>query len=206
MIHFLTAGTLLGLSAGFAPGPLLALVISETLRHDIRAGVRVALAPLITDLPIVILTLFALGSLSRFDAVLGTVSLLGAMLVLYLGIGSMRGGGAAIERTPVPPRSLTKGILVNLMSPHPYLFWFSIGAPIIIKAWQQTAFDASAFVVSFYVFLIGAKVLLAVLVGRSRDFLAGRTYGVIMKLLGVLLIGFACVLFRDGLQLLGYLK
>ena len=47
MINFLTIGTILGLSAGFAPGPLLALVISETLQHDIKSGVKVALAPII---------------------------------------------------------------------------------------------------------------------------------------------------------------
>lgn len=49
MLYFLTVGTVLGLSAGFAPGPLLALVISETLRHGIPAGVRVALAPIIVS-------------------------------------------------------------------------------------------------------------------------------------------------------------
>ncbi len=204
MIHFLTAGTLLGLSAGFAPGPLLTLVVSETLRHDIRAGVRVALAPLITDLPIIVLTVFALSRLSQFDAVLGTISILGALLVLFLGIGSLSNRGAAIDQSLVQPRSLAKGILVNLMSPHPYLFWFSIGAPTIIKAWHQTVFDASAFIASFYVFLIGTKILLAILVGRSKNFLAGKAYIVIMKLLGLMLIGFAFFLFRDGLQLLGW--
>ncbi|MBT4876955.1 MAG: LysE family translocator, partial [Desulfobacula sp.] len=46
MIHYLTIGMVLGLSAGLAPGPLLTLVISETLLHDIRAGIKVAMAPL----------------------------------------------------------------------------------------------------------------------------------------------------------------
>jgi threonine/homoserine/homoserine lactone efflux protein len=36
MIEFLSAGMLLGLAAGFAPGPLLVLVISETLKHNIK--------------------------------------------------------------------------------------------------------------------------------------------------------------------------
>jgi threonine/homoserine/homoserine lactone efflux protein len=34
----------LGSSGGSAPGPLLALVASETLRHGVAAGIRVALA------------------------------------------------------------------------------------------------------------------------------------------------------------------
>lgn len=67
MFGFLTTGAILGLSAGIAPGPLLALVISETLRHGMKAGVKVALAPIISDLPIVALTLYILAKLSAFN-------------------------------------------------------------------------------------------------------------------------------------------
>ncbi|MDY6953588.1 MAG: LysE family translocator, partial [Thermodesulfobacteriota bacterium] len=52
----LAIGIVLGLSAGFAPGPLLALVISQTLRHNAVEGLKVALAPLVTDLPIILIT------------------------------------------------------------------------------------------------------------------------------------------------------
>ncbi|MFA6111330.1 MAG: hypothetical protein WDA75_21445 [Candidatus Latescibacterota bacterium] len=41
----LPAGLLLGLSAGVAPGPLTALILSETLRHGRAAGLRLALVP-----------------------------------------------------------------------------------------------------------------------------------------------------------------
>ena len=50
-----SAGLVYGLSAGFSPGPLMALVISQTLKHGIREGAKVAVAPLITDLPIILL-------------------------------------------------------------------------------------------------------------------------------------------------------
>ena len=79
MVNFLTMGSILGLSAGFAPGPLLTLVISETLQHDIKAGVKVALAPMITDLPIIMLTLFILVKLSGFHKVLGIISCMGGL-------------------------------------------------------------------------------------------------------------------------------
>lgn len=57
MMFFITAGAALGLSAGFSPGPLLTLVLTETLHHGVKAGIRVALAPMITDAPIIVLTL-----------------------------------------------------------------------------------------------------------------------------------------------------
>ncbi len=73
MIPILIIGTVLGLSAGFAPGPLLTLVISETLQSEIRSGVKVALAPIITDVPIIVLTLFILSKLSNFHNILGNI-------------------------------------------------------------------------------------------------------------------------------------
>lgn len=50
-LDFLFLGIALGLSAGLSPGPLQAIVISETLLKGKKEGIKVALAPLLTDLP-----------------------------------------------------------------------------------------------------------------------------------------------------------
>ena len=203
MLTFLTTGIILGLSAGVAPGPLLALVVSETLQHDIKAGVKVALAPILTDLPIILLTLFILAKLARFHVVLGVVSVIGACFIFYLGIRNTTTRGADITENRGTRKSLQKGILVNALSPHPYLFWFSVGAPTTIKALELNMAAAASFVLSFYVLLVGSKIILAIMVGKSRSFLKGNTYINIMRLLGIVLILLAGFLFRDGLHLLG---
>ena len=203
MFSFLSAGTVLGLSAGFAPGPLLALVISETLQHDIKAGIRVALAPILTDLPIIIVSLIILANLSHFDKVLGFISLIGACFLLYLGIKNINTAGMNINENTSPHRSLQKGILVNALSPHPYLFWISVGGPTTIRAMDQSLPAALAFIGSFYILLVGSKIVLAILVGKSRSFLLGNKYIYTMRLLGLILIIFAGFLFRDGFRLLG---
>ena len=53
-----TIGLLLGAPSGIAPGPMLILIISETLRHGIRAGAKVACIPLLTDIPVVLISGF----------------------------------------------------------------------------------------------------------------------------------------------------
>lgn len=205
MIHYLTIGILLGLSAGLAPGPLLTLVVSETISHDIRAGIKVALAPLITDLPIIVLTVFILSRLSGFHSILGIISIAGGFLVLGMGIKNIKTKGAALNLNEVKPRSLTKGVLVNLLSPHPYLFWLSVGAPTMTKAKDLHMFAAAVFVLSFYVLLIGSKIMIALLVGKSKGVLKGRVYIYTMKVLGVFLCALALFLFKDGLNLIGVL-
>ncbi len=203
MVNFLTMGSILGLSAGFAPGPLLTLVISETLRHDIRAGIKVALAPMITDLPIIMLTLFILVKLSGFHKVLGIISCMGGFFVLYLGWQSMVTRGVKLNLQETRSKSLAKGIIVNTLNPHPYLFWFGVGGPTVTKAINQGLFAPLAFMGSFYVLLVGSKILIALLVGKSRSFLMGKGYIYTMRLLGVALCALAMILFRDGFKLLG---
>jgi threonine/homoserine/homoserine lactone efflux protein len=202
MLSFLTIGAILGLSAGFAPGPLLALVVSETLQHDIKAGVKVALAPILTDLPIILLTVFVLAKLTRFQPFLGLISIGGGCFILYLGIKNFKTKGAEITGDSKTPRSLQKAILVNALSPHPYLFWFSVGAPMIIKAMEQGLASAIFFIVSFYGMLVGSKIVLAIVTGKSRSFLQGRAYIFMMRLLGAVLFVFAGILIRDGVHLL----
>jgi threonine/homoserine/homoserine lactone efflux protein len=202
MLHFLTVGTILGLSAGFAPGPLLTLVISETLQHGIRSGVKIALAPIITDLPIIIITVFVLSKLSNFHGILGIISLLGGAFILYMGCQSMRIKKVEIELKEKQPGSLAKGVLANALSPHPYLFWFTVGAPTMTKALSQNVAAALAFIASFYVCLVGSKIIVAILIGRSKHWLSSNAYLFAMRALGFLLCVLALVLFHDGLRLL----
>jgi len=204
MVNLLTTGLLLGLAAGIAPGPLLALVISETLKHGVKTGIKVALVPVITDFPIIILTLLILAKLSGFHALLGVISFIGGFFILFMGYESVRTKGVCYSLNDCKPDSLRKGIIINTLNPHPYLFWFAVGAPILNKAMNQSVYAALVFVSSFYMLLVGSKIILAILVGRSRTFLSDKAYIYTMKSLGVLLFIFALFLFKDGLVLLGY--
>lgn len=201
MMSYLGAGVILGCSAGFSPGPLFALVLSQTLRHGIREGCKVAFAPLVTDLPIILLTTLLLTQIARFKPLLGGVSFAGAAFLAWMAYGTYRSCRDHEIETKEEPKSLSRGILTNLLSPHPYLFWVAVGAPMVVKGWNASPVAAVAFLLGFYGCLVGAKLVLAVLVGRSRRFLAGRAYRVVMRSLAVMLLVFAGLLLRDGIEL-----
>jgi threonine/homoserine/homoserine lactone efflux protein len=200
---FVSSGIVLGLSAGFSPGPLSTLVISQSLQHGTREGLKVALAPLVTDAPIILVCVFILMSLHNFDSVLGTVAILGALFLLYLAYLNFNTTTIDLDTQPVAPRSLGKGTLVNFLSPSPYVFWLTIGAPNVVEAWSQNPALAVGFLGGFYACLIGGKMSLAVVASHSRRLLTGRAYGYVMRFLGVLLLGLALLMFRDGLKFFG---
>ena len=72
-----------------------------------------------------------------------------------------------------------------------------------MKALMHGPASAFSFIVSFYGMLVGSKMLLAILTFKSRSFLQGKAYIFVMRSLGVILLLFALVLFRDGFQLFG---
>jgi len=197
MLHFLAIGVALGLSAGMAPGPLLALVVAETLHHGVGAGIRVACAPFLTDLPIIAISLFALAQLTDLPQVLGLVSLAGGILLLYLGWQNLHTKETPLLPSPTP-RPLMKGIAVNLFSPHPYLFWLGVGAPLTAKAIAHGLPAAIAFITGFYTMLVGSKMALATATGKSRAFLSGPAYRLTLRLLGLSLCLLAFLLLRDA--------
>lgn len=202
MFQFLGIGILLGLSAGIAPGPLLMLVISETLRNGTRAGITVALAPVITDLPIIAVSLLVLTRLAGYGPLLGGVSLIGSLFLCYTGYQTLRVTPVDLTLPGSENRSLAKGILTNLLSPHPYLFWITVGTPLVYRSLERGPASLAAFLGGFYLCLVGSKVALAIGVGRSRTLLRGRLYLYSMRLLGLLLLLFGLLLLRDGISLL----
>jgi threonine/homoserine/homoserine lactone efflux protein len=203
--ELLLSGLVMGLAAGISPGPLLALVVGETIRHDRRMGIRVALAPLITDVPIVLLSLLLLSRIAGYRNVLGIVSLAGAVFIGYLAYESLRSRGMETGSIPQRPRSFRKGLITNALSPHPYLFWITVGAPIVIRAGQTSLMAALLYILGFYLLLVGSKIAIAFLVDSSKAWIHGRVYLYIIRGLAVVLLVFAVLFLRDGLRLLGVL-
>ncbi len=198
MLTVITSAAVLGLASGLAPGPLLTLVIAHSLRHGPREGCKIALAPLLTDAPIIALTLALVSRLANQHLVLGTLSLAGGCFVLHLAADTFRPARVDLDTPGAAPRSWLNGALTNLLNPHPWLFWMTAGATMLARAVAESWLTAVAFLGLFYLMLVGSKILLALVVGRSRAFLEGRPYRIVLQTLGVLLAGFAVLLFREA--------
>jgi threonine/homoserine/homoserine lactone efflux protein len=197
MLYYLFTGITLGLSAGFSPGPLMALVLSETIQHGKKAGFFVAMAPVLTDLPIILVSIFLITLLTSSDLAFGFLSVIGGIYLIWLAMQNFRIKGFRVN-TSGEGKSLQKGIIVNFLNPAPYIFWISIGAPLILKGWDKNPLDPVFFLAGFYGCLIGSKIIIAILVGIYRTRIRDMTYRTINRMLGFLLILLAAKFFFDG--------
>ena len=203
VFDYLITGATLGFIAGISPGPILTLVISETIKYNRKEGIKIAFSPLMTDLPIMLFSIFVAFEFSDFNTALGVISFLGAIFIGYLGLMNIRIKTIDIKIDDVKRKSYQKGIIANFLSPHPYLFWILVGAPVTIKAYHYKPVSAFLFIAGFYVLIVGTKIIIAILSEKSKNLFSSKAYIIIIKALGVVLFIFSLILIHNGLQFVG---
>lgn len=161
-----------------------------------------AIVPIITDLPIIVVSYFLLTRLTGLEVVLGAICLVGGLYVLYLAYEALFASPVTLTLPKEQAQSVKKGVIVNALSPHPYMFWITVGGPLVVKALANGIMAPLAFLGSFYIFLVGSKIVLAAAVAKSRKFLTSKGYLYSMHILGGGLAFFAFLLLRDALRLL----
>ena len=195
MSYFLFTGAAIGLAAGLSPGPLMMLIIAESLRGGWPAGFRICLVTLLSDTVLVTLALLLTGRLP--DWALAIVGLVGGGIMLWMGWGTIRATAPAVQEAAATGSGggnmLWKATVTNLFNPHAILFWITVGAPSLQAAQKTLPWMAPvAFMGAFFAVMIGAKLVLAYGVSKGRRFLQGAGYrwtlggaGALLGLLGV---------------------
>ncbi len=169
---YLIQGIGYGLAAASQPGPLQTYLISQSVTRGWRRALPAALAPLISDGPIVTLCLLALSQmpvwLERF------LYIAGGLFVLYLAYGTFKSWKNFEMQTSQPESTSSRGIfkaaLTNLLSPNPYIFWTLVTGPILIKGWRETPVNGIGFLAGFYAAMIGSLVALILIFGLASRF------------------------------------
>ena len=186
MVYYLITGITLGLSSGLSPGPLFVLVVSETLNYGRREGIKVAISPLITDIPIIVIAYFIIDLFANSDLVYGILSLGGGFFIAYLVYDILRPKDLeTVDKQKA--QSIRKGITANLLNPSPYIFWIIIGIPTVMKGFYVSVTHALLFIVPFYILLVGSKIMMAILISRT-----GRINPGILRKINIVLAIFLC--------------
>ena len=177
-------------AAGIALG--LFEVIRETLTGGWYAGARAAAAPIFTDGPLIIVSIFLSGWIAEQPSILFVISLLGAGFLVWFGIDCFR-----IE-APDPDTaqeavtgSFRRGVITNLLNPNVYVFWFLIGGPLMASAADEEPLAPVAYAVSFLVTIIIVKMAIALIFDRTRGSMSPRAYKIALGICGLGMIGFS---------------
>jgi threonine/homoserine/homoserine lactone efflux protein len=171
MFPYILQGFLLGFPAAAAPGPLQAFYLSQTMRAGWKNTLPSALAPLISDGPIILLVLFVLTRTP--DYFLRGLRIAGGVFILYLAYGAFVQFRRQNHTQPLTPHAsrqgLMKAVITNLLNPNPYIFWGVAAGPILIGAWRESALYCLGFLAGFYGTMItglGLLIIVFAIAGR----------------------------------------
>ena len=186
------AGITLGVVEGVKPGPLLTTVIKETLTSGFRGGIRAASAPIFTDGPLIIFSIFMAGWIATQPLVFCGISILGAIFLTRMGIECFYPEIPDIDSSDVDlSRSFKRGILTNLLNPNAYIFWLLVGGPLMATAADTEPLAPFAYAISFILSIVIVKIALAYFFSKAQVNLSSDRYLLALKICGLAMFIFA---------------
>ena len=186
------AGATLGIVEGIKPGPLLTMVIRETLSGGIRAGLWTAAAPIFTDGPLVIISLFAAAWIATNPSALLVITLAGAIFLAQMGYECFGLEPPNMdEDAPPPTGSFLRGVITNLLNPNVYVFWFLIGGPLMASAADEEILAPIAYAITFLVTIMLTKAAIAYAIHRASGNISAIVYRRLLAICGLVMIGFS---------------
>jgi threonine/homoserine/homoserine lactone efflux protein len=170
MWTYIIQGVGLGFSAAVLPGPFLAYLISQTLARGWRRTLPAALAPLVSDGPIIAVCLLVLSQVPGwFERALHFA---GGSFILYLAFGAYKAWRDFDPSLPSAETgtqgSVLKAALMNTLSPGPYIYWTMVTGPILLRGWRETPIHGVGFMAGFYVTIVLSLSFIILVFGLAR--------------------------------------
>ncbi len=168
---YIVQGVGYGFAAAAQPGPLQTYLISQALMKGWKKSLPSALAPLISDGPIIALCVFVLSQvpawLQRF------LYIAGGLFVLCLAYGAYQSWGKFDPHLPPPStgtqQTILKAALTNALAPGAYIFWTLVTGPILIRGWRETPLHGVSFLLGFYITMILSLCAIIIVFGLARQ-------------------------------------
>jgi threonine/homoserine/homoserine lactone efflux protein len=171
---------LFGLSYAFAcvvqPGPFQAFLFSQSLKNGWRKTVPLAFAPLVSDLPVIIVVIFILTNIPH--EVLGILQCLGGIFLFFLAFKAYKtisNPDKSENDNASRYNSFFKAVIVNLLNPNPFLGWSLVMGPMLIKGWDLYPKNGIALLIGFYFSMTVYSTIMIVLFAAAGKLRSGIT-------------------------------
>ena len=131
-----------------------------------------------------------------------TLSLLGGVVLLWLGIGMFRARARVVETgKDLPYNPVVAGVVTSILNPFFILWWATIGSMLIMKSLNFGVTGFALFIPVHWLCDLVWLLFVSVLVYRTRSLWGRKFQEGLFITCGLLLIGFGGWFLISGLQL-----
>jgi threonine/homoserine/homoserine lactone efflux protein len=196
IVLYLSALTV-GFSGAVMPGSLLTYTIREALSRGPRSGFVIILGHALLELALILLIFLGFDAVLGSDAARIAIGLFGGVLLLYMG-ADMIFQAARDRLAPLEDRKrfgsgnlFVSGIAISAGNPYFLLWWVVVGLGFVMRSYDSFGYPG---VFIYYLGHISSDFIwygaVSILVGTTRRFIGGKTYRVLVAVLGGLLVFF----------------
>jgi threonine/homoserine/homoserine lactone efflux protein len=156
------------------------------------------------ELALVLLLLLGLAPVLNNDHIIGSVAVLGAVILIWMAVGMMRSLPSlslqiAAEREE-GTNPVVAGILMSLANPYWTIWWATIGLGYILYSWNLGLSGVMAFFLGHILADLAWYATVSFTVAHGRRFMSDRIYRGIIGCCAVALFGFGIYFGFSGVQ------
>jgi len=194
LIGIASTSFIVALSGALMPGPLLTVTVGEAVRRGFWAGPLIIVGHALLELALVLLLLVGLGAWLHRPLILGTVGVLGAVMLAWMGVMLLKASRhshlefAAHNHSGLHP--VLAGVLMSVANPYWLIWWLTIGLGYVMFATRYGAPGVALFFVGHILADFAWYSLVAGAVAQGRRFLSDGIYRGFLAGCGLFLFAF----------------
>ncbi len=194
----LVQGLTLGLAANILPGPMMIFSLSQIIKRGTLSEMIIQFGATAINIVRIALAFMLFSVLPQNEILFGLLSLFGAIFLLYMAYGNFTYKSDIQVPATVTDNPFLQGVLGNILNAAAYIFWLTVGGPIILSAGSIA--NGLSFALGFLISITLCGIIIALVAGRIKVYLASNYYVYVIRLLGIVLIIFAVLFFKQALS------
>lgn len=202
---------IIGFSGAAMPGPVTALVVTETTKRGFIAGPLITLGHVILELVMVAALFFGLRDLLNQNWVAGAIGVVGGLVLLWLGyeiVGNAWRGEVSLALAPQTQEvksarhPIVGGILTTIINPYWFIWWATVGAAYLITF---RTFGIPGILAFYFGHTLADWVwndFVALMVARGRRAMSDRVYRGVLFVCGLFMLAMSFYFLISGINFL----
>jgi threonine/homoserine/homoserine lactone efflux protein len=200
MLAVIFSVILLSLSGVMMPGPMFAVTVAKSYRSP-WAGTKVAVGHAIIEVPLILLIYFGFGRFFQYDIVQIVLSLLGGVVIVWLGISMFRARKDVVTSgKDLKYGAVTTGIVMSAVNPLFLLWWATVGSMLIMKITAYGTIGLAVMIITHWLCDLAWLTMVSFLIFRTKALWGMKLQEWIFAVCSLGLIGFGFWYIISGIQ------